>query len=48
MKGSGLWKMNCSILDDEDYIQDITLKIPAWVADGEKASSDNRIIWEWI
>ena len=48
MKGSGLWKMNCSILDDEDYIQDITLKIPAWIADGEKASSDNRIIWEWI
>ena len=48
MKGSGLWKMNCSILDDKDYIQDITLKIPAWIADGEKASSDNRIIWEWI
>ena len=48
MKGSGLWKMNCSILDDEDYIQDITLKIPAWITDSEKASSDSRIIWEWI
>lgn len=26
----------------------MTLKIPAWIPDGEKAPSDNRIIWEWI
>ena len=48
MKGSGLWKMNCSILDDEDYIRDISLKIPSWIADGERQLSDNRTIWDWI
>ena len=36
MKGPGLWKMNCSILHDEDYIKDITLKIPSWIAEGER------------
>ena len=48
MKGPGLWKMNCSILDDEDYIEDITLKIPCWIADGERELFDNRSIWDWI
>ena len=48
VKGPGLWKMNCSILDDEDYIKDITLKIPSWIADGERELSDNRTIWDWI
>ena len=28
IKGPGLWKMNCPILDDEDYVNDITEKIP--------------------
>ena len=40
--------MNCSILDDEDYIEDITLKIPSWIADGERELFDNRTIWDWI
>ena len=48
MKGPGLWKINCSILDDEDYIKDITLKIPSWIADGERELSDNRTIGDWI
>ena len=48
IKGPGLWKMNCSILDDKDYIKDITLKIPSWIADGEKELSDNQTIWDWI
>ena len=48
MKGPSLWKMNCSILDDEDYIKDISLKIPSWIADGERELSDNRTVWDWI
>ena len=28
IKGPGLWKMNCSLLDDEDYIREATAKIP--------------------
>ena len=45
MKSPGLWKMNCSILDDEDYTKDITLKIPNWIADGERELSDNGTIF---
>ena len=48
VKGPGLWKMNCSILDDKDYIKDITLKIPSWIADRERELPDNRTIWDWI
>jgi len=36
MKGPGLWKMNCSLLDDEDYVNDITEKITIWSAEGRK------------
>ena len=38
VKGPGLWKMNCSILEEESYVNDITQKIPIWVAEGQKDS----------
>ena len=40
--------MNCSLLEDDDYINDITAKIPVWLAEGYKELSDNRNIWDWI
>ena len=40
--------MNCSLLEDDDYINDITVKIPVWLAEGYKELSDNRNIWDWI
>jgi len=40
IKGPGHWKMNCSLLVDEDYIRDVTAKM----ADRR---SDNRSIWDW-
>ena len=36
--------MNCSLLDDEDYVNDITEKIPIWLAEGRKDLSDSRSI----
>ena len=47
IKGPGLWKMNCCILDDEDYVNDITENIPLWLAEGRKDLSDRRSIWDW-
>ena len=47
-KGLGLWKLNCSILEEESYINDITQKIPIWVAEGQKDLAHNRTTWEWI
>ena len=48
IKGPGYWKMNCSLLEDDDFINDITVKIPVWLAEGNKELSDNRNIWDWI
>ena len=28
--------MNCSLLGDEDYVNDITEKIPSWLAKGHE------------
>ena len=40
--------MNCSLLDDEDYVKDITEKIPIWLAKGRKDFSESRSVWELI
>ena len=43
--------MNCSLLDDEDYINDLAEKIPIWLAEGRNHGnelSDNRSIWDWM
>ena len=40
--------MNCSLLDEEDYVNDITEKIPIWLAEGRKELSDSRSIWDWL
>ena len=48
IKGPGLWKINCSLLDDEDYIREVTAKIPIWLTEGRNELTDNRSIWDWI
>ena len=41
LKGPGNWKMNCSLLGDEDYEEDITRMIPLWIAEDQKEFADN-------
>ena len=48
IKGSGVWKMNCSLLDDEEYVNVITESIPIWLAQGHEELSDYRCIWDWL
>jgi len=48
MKDPGFWKMNCSILEDANYIDEISHLIPQWVAEGQKEISDHGNVWEWI
>jgi len=31
VKGPGHWKMDCSLLDDQDCVRDVTAKIPIWL-----------------
>ena len=39
--------MNCLLLDDEDYIRDVTANIPIWLTEGQNELTDNRGIWDW-
>ena len=48
IKGPGFWKMNCALLEDDDYINDVSSKIPIWLAQGRKDLSDDRVIWDWL
>ncbi|CAH3122533.1 unnamed protein product [Pocillopora meandrina] len=48
LKGSGYWKMNCSLLIDEEYVNSVTEMIPIWTAEGRKVLSDDRSTWDWI
>ena len=35
-KGPGYWKMNRSILKDEEYVNNVTELLPLWTAEGRK------------
>ena len=48
LKGPGNWKMECSLLHDEEYEEDIARMIPLWTAEGQKECTDNRMIWDWV
>jgi len=41
--------MNCALMeDDDDYINDVSSKIPIWLAQGRKHLSHDRVIWDWL
>ena len=35
LKGSGMWKMNANLLDDEEHLNYLDAKIPRWTSEGE-------------
>ena len=37
-----------SLLDDEEYVNNVTEMIPIWIADGRKELSDDRNVWDWL
>ena len=47
VKGPGFWKLNCSVLNDDDYVEEITKMILIWSAEGERELSDHRSVWDW-
>ena len=40
--------MNVSLLDDEEYINNVTEMIPIWITEGRKELSDDRNVWDSI
>ena len=48
VRGPGYWTMNTSLLDDDEYIKDVTAQMPSWLTEGRKELSDNRSICHWL
>ena len=48
IKGPGIWKMNVSLLDDENYLEQLRINIPKWKQERENELSDKRCVWDWI
>ena len=46
-RGPGFWKLNTSLLSDENYKTMINNKLPTWLEEG-KGLDDPRSIWDWI
>ena len=43
-----MWKMNVSLLDDEEYLNYLSVNIPKWKSEGAKELLDKRCVWDWI
>ena len=48
IKGRGYWKMNVSLLDDENYLNELRNNFPEWKTTGINNLSDKRAIWDWL
>ena len=46
--GPGFWKFNFSLLDDENYVDEVKNYFQMWIAEGEKDLQDKRAIWDWL
>ena len=46
-RGPGFWKMNTSLLPDENFGQKMKEKLDQWKTGGEEFS-DVRVVWDWI
>ena len=46
-KGPGYWKLNTSLLANEDHINMIKTEMPTWIKDG-KILVDERSKWDWV
>ena len=46
-RGAGFWKLNTSLLANENYKHMITNNLPTWL-DAGKDIHDPRLLWDWI
>jgi len=47
-EGPGMWKMNVSLLNNEEYLNYLSVNIHKWKSEGERELSDKRCVWDWI
>ena len=46
-KGRGYWKLNSSIIDNEDFVQEIMVDKDVWIQEASQLE-DPRLIWEFF
>lgn len=47
VKGLGFWKLNCSLLNDKQYVDEINCLFPSWLQKGKPEFSDLHSVWDW-
>ena len=48
VKGPGFWKLNCALLNDKQYVNELNCLLPAWLQEGKKDLTDPRSVWDWV
>ena len=48
VKGPGFWKLNCSLLNDKQYVDEINCLLPSWLQEGKRELSDPHSVWDWV
>ena len=48
VKGPGFWKLNCSLLNDKQYVDEINCLLPSWLQEGKRELNDPRSVWDWV
>ena len=48
VKDPGFWKLNCSLLNDKQYVDEVNFLLPAWLQKGKQELSDPRSVWDWM
>ena len=48
VKGPGFWKLNCSLLNDTEYVNELNLLLPTWIQEGKQDLGDPRSVWDWV
>ena len=47
-RGPGFWKMNVSLLEDPNYLEELKQNIPPWKTTESDNLSDKRCLWDWL
>lgn len=47
-EGPVFWKLNCSLLNDKQYVNEINCLLPTWLQEGKQDLSDPRSVRDWV
>ena len=48
VEGPGFWKLNCSLLNDKQYVDEINCLLPSWLQEGKQKLSDPLSVRDWM